>query len=232
MRDEQHGAGGVHQCVLQALDRGKVEMVGRFVQGEDIRCVPKGNGDLDALPFAVAEGVPAVSPVVRNAKAPSPVHGGGVPAVHEVVPVRRWRIGALDGILRRADLPNRAIRGPECARGDLEQGRLPSSIRPDDARPFAFGEEGGDMGEKGVRHAGIGKRDVVELEEPGHGPSVAQFGGYGILSGMNKDAGRDIPYDNWFAGRMRWKIPIGWVRRLPDGGEQDLAREPNYETHR
>ena len=31
MRDEQHGAGGVHQCVLQALDRGKVEMIGGFV---------------------------------------------------------------------------------------------------------------------------------------------------------------------------------------------------------
>ena len=45
------------------------------------------------------------------------------------------------------------------------------------------------------------------------------------------DAGRDIPYDNWFAGRMRWKIPIGWVRRLPNGGNQDLAREPNYERH-
>ena len=46
---------------------------------------------------------------------------------------------------------------------------------------------------------------------------------------MTDDAGRDIPYDNWFAGRMRWKIPIGWVRRIPNGGDQGLARDPDYE---
>ena len=36
MRDEQHGAGGVHQCVLQALDRGKVEMIGGFVHHDEM----------------------------------------------------------------------------------------------------------------------------------------------------------------------------------------------------
>ena len=46
---------------------------------------------------------------------------------------------------------------------------------------------------------------------------------------MTDDAGRDIPYDNWFAGRMRWKIPIGWVGRIPNGGDQGLARDPDYE---
>jgi len=46
---------------------------------------------------------------------------------------------------------------------------------------------------------------------------------------MTDEAGRDHPYDNWSWGRLTWKIPIGWVRLRPQGGDSDLALSPEYE---
>ena len=48
---------------------------------------------------------------------------------------------------------------------------------------------------------------------------------------MTDEAGRDVPYGNWFAGRMTWKIPIGWKRLLFDGDDTTLAMGVDYERH-
>ena len=48
---------------------------------------------------------------------------------------------------------------------------------------------------------------------------------------MADEAGRDVPYGNWFAGRMTWKIPIGWKRLLFDGDDTTLAMGVDYERH-
>lgn len=46
---------------------------------------------------------------------------------------------------------------------------------------------------------------------------------------MADEAGRDVPYGNWFAGRMTWKIPIGWKRILFDGDDFTHMKNPDFE---
>ena len=46
---------------------------------------------------------------------------------------------------------------------------------------------------------------------------------------MADEAGRDVPYGNWFAGRMTWKIPIGWKRILSDGDDFTHMKNPDFE---
>lgn len=44
-------------------------------------------------------------------------------------------------------------------------------------------------------------------------------------------AGRSIPYTNWSAGRLEWKIPIGWARYLSDidtGGQRTSCDHANF----
>jgi hypothetical protein len=43
------------------------------------------------------------------------------------------------------------------------------------------------------------------------------------------NAGSDRVYNNWFPGSLVWRIPIGWVRRMPEGSDRDLAFEPDRE---
>jgi len=48
---------------------------------------------------------------------------------------------------------------------------------------------------------------------------------------MTDDAGRDAPYDNWYSGRLVWRIPVGW-RRIVDGASQaTVAPDPDHERY-
>ena len=95
---------------------------------------------------------------------------------------------------------------------------------------------------QGIRVAEIICEDVVPPEgwfastnytgRPSHDYYAGAGNLHPIATGnywMSDEAGRDIPYGNWSAGRLTWKIPIGWVRRMPSGGDSGLARVPNYE---
>ena len=44
-------------------------------------------------------------------------------------------------------------------------------------------------------------------------------------------AGRELPYENWSAGRLEWKIPIGWRRFRSEGDDSDSAFVPDYAKH-
>ena len=57
---------------------------------------------------------------------------------------------------------------------------------------------------------------------------------YSIRDGnywMVDDAGRDTPYPNWSAGRLTWKIPIGWKRLRYAGDDSTYADTPDYLYH-
>lgn len=171
--DDEPGAVVVLERVEENGLAGGVEVVRGLVEGEHVGGAPEGEGDLGALALAVAEGVPALRPVFADAEAASFVEGGGVPAVHEVVPADGRGVGALDGVAGRAELADGAVRRREGSGGQFEEGRLAGAVRADDARPSAFGEEGGDVREQRRRHAGVGEGDGVELEEACHARSVA-----------------------------------------------------------
>ena len=54
--------------------------------------------------------------------------------------------------------------------------------------------------------------------------------GQSLVSHWTTDnAGSDRVYSNWFPGSLVWRIPIGWVRRMPEGSDRDLAFEPDRE---
>ena len=45
------------------------------------------------------------------------------------------------------------------------------------------------------------------------------------------EAGRDAPYENWSAGRMEWKIPIGWRRFRYENENYVEALDCDYEIY-
>jgi hypothetical protein len=45
------------------------------------------------------------------------------------------------------------------------------------------------------------------------------------------EAGRDLAYQNWSAGRMEWKIPIGWKRFRYDDDDTPLSDHPDFERN-
>ena len=102
--DDEPGAVVVFERGEENGLTGGVEVVRGLVEGEHVGGAPEGEGDLGALALAVAEGVPALRPVFADAEAASFVEGGGVPAVHEVVPADGRGVGALDGVVGRAEL--------------------------------------------------------------------------------------------------------------------------------
>ena len=79
------------------------------------------------------------------------------------------QLPAADGEPRAANLADVSLGRRKRARRELEERRLSRAVRADDARPRAFGEMRGDAAEKWLGHPRIGKGDVVELEEAGHG---------------------------------------------------------------
>jgi hypothetical protein len=46
------------------------------------------------------------------------------------------------------------------------------------------------------------------------------------------EAGRDAPYENWSAGRMEWKIPIGWRRFRYENENYVEALDCDYEIYK
>ena len=46
------------------------------------------------------------------------------------------------------------------------------------------------------------------------------------------EAGRDVPYQNWSAGRLEWKIPIGWKRFQYDGEDFPRANGVDFAKHK
>lgn len=95
---------------------------------------------------------------------------------------------------------------------------------------------------QGIRVAEIICEDVVPPEgwfastnytgRPSHDYYAGAGNLHPIATGnywMSDEAGRDIPYDNWFAGRLTWMIPIGWLRRMPNGGDPRWTDRPHYE---
>ena len=46
------------------------------------------------------------------------------------------------------------------------------------------------------------------------------------------EAGRDVPYSNWSAGTLVWKVPIGWRRLRYENDSFIHADTYDYEHHR
>jgi hypothetical protein len=46
------------------------------------------------------------------------------------------------------------------------------------------------------------------------------------------EAGRDLAYQNWMAGRMEWKIPIGWRRFRYENEDFPKAMKADFEQHK
>jgi hypothetical protein len=45
------------------------------------------------------------------------------------------------------------------------------------------------------------------------------------------EAGRDAPYQNWSAGKLEWKVPIGWRRFRSDDEKYGIGEYADYERH-
>ena len=45
------------------------------------------------------------------------------------------------------------------------------------------------------------------------------------------EAGRDVPYQNWAAGKLEWKVPIGWRRFRSDDEKYGIGEYADYERH-
>ena len=158
------------EALLEPLDRGDVEMVGRLVEEEDVRLRRQCAGERGAAAFAAGkprrillagetegfeEVAAAMGIVARRQSRFDECAGGG----------EAREVGLLRQVAhrhRRLDEAAAGI-GLDQPGGDLEERRLARAVPPDQAEPLAGADREPGAGQE--RRAAEGEADVLEEEE-------------------------------------------------------------------
>jgi len=84
MTDQNPHAAKGRECFIQQAAGVGVQMIGRFVQGQNRWFAPQCNGNLGPFAFPVAESVPSLHPIIPDPQSILDPECGTVLCVHHV----------------------------------------------------------------------------------------------------------------------------------------------------
>lgn len=118
-----------------------VQVVGRFIDAQEITLAMEGPADLGALALTVAEGLPSLKIITTDRQLTVQLAGKRIPRIGEVIVGGRRIIGALTHIHRRCGTQHPARKRLLDARRQHEQGALAPTVGPDDGGPAGREDE-------------------------------------------------------------------------------------------